>query len=195
MAEVKRYVTPVFRASFPAVFTAESFEGGAPKFGVSAVWTPAKFTDKEKALWAAIKDALNKEALAKFKKPWKELPANIKRGLRDGAEKAGMEGYGEGTLFANISTKLRPGVIDKDKSPIGPEHGNADEIYPGCYCRATVTVYSYDNKGKGVAIGLMNLQKVKDGPRLDSRTDASEDFDDEIEDSYLEDGIEGDEFD
>ena len=191
MAEVQRYVTPVFRLSFPALFEAESYDGGPPKFGLSAVWTPAKFSDMDKKRWKAILQALNAESQSRFKKPWKELPANIKRGLRDGAEKADMEGYGEGTRFASVSTKMRPGVIDASKNKIGPEEGNTDDIFPGCYCRATVTVYSYDNKGKGVALGLMNVQKVADGERLDSRTDAAEDFEDDIDSAWLEEAEEG----
>lgn len=186
MAEVKRYITPVFRLSFPALFEAESFNNGPAKFGLSAVWTPSKFTESDKKRWKEMMGALNAESIARFKKPWKELPANIKRGVRDGAEKGDMEGYGEGTRFASVTTKMRPGVIDAGKNKIGPEEGNADDIYPGCYCRATVTVYSYDNKGKGVALGLMNVQKVADGERLDSRTDAAEDFEDDIDEAWLE---------
>jgi len=190
MAEIKRYVTPVFRVSFPNVFEARSVDGGAPKFGVSAIWTPSKFTDKEKVLWKAILGALNTEAQSRFKKKFKDLPANIKRGLRDGSEKPDMEGYGEGTKFASLTTKMRPGIVARDgKTKISVEEGNADEIYAGCYCRATVTVYGYDNKGKGLALGLMNLQKVKDGPRLDSRTDASADFEDDLEDGEEDDNL------
>lgn len=191
MAEVKRYVTPVFRLSFPALFEASSYDGGPAKYGLSAVWNPSKFTDADKKRWKALMGALDEESKNRFKKAWKDLPANIKRGIRDGAEKADLEGYGEGTRFANITTKMRPGVIDASKNKIAPEEGNADDIYPGCYCRATVTVYSYDNKGKGVALGLMNVQKVADGERLDSRTDAADDFDDDIDGEWLEQEEEG----
>jgi hypothetical protein len=187
MAEVTRYVTPVFRLSFPNLFEAHAMdEQSKPKFGLTAVWNPAKFTEADKKRWKAIMAALDAESKRAFKKAWKDLPANFKTGVRDGAEKANLEGFGEGTKFANITTKMRPGVIDAGKSKIGPEEGNADDIYPGCYCRATVTVYSYDNKGKGVALGLMNVQKVADGERLDSRTDAAEDFEDDIDGEWLE---------
>lgn len=194
MAEIIRYQTPVFRVSFPAMFKAESYDGGEPKFGLSAVWTPSKFSDKEKVLWKKLLKALDDESKRAFKKAWADLPANIKRGLRDGAEKADMEGYGEGTMFASVTSKMRPGLIDRNKLPIIPDaekekyeaedkEFSNEEFYPGCWARATVTVYSYDNKGKGVALGMMNVQKVRDGERLDSRTDAADDFDDD----FLED--------
>lgn len=188
MAEIVRYQTPVFRMSFPHLFTAQAGpDGGEPKYGLAAVWDPSKFTDKEKALWKKIMGAIDAECKKRFKKSRKELMelnsngASYKLVPRDGRVKADLEGYGEGTLFANLTTKMRPGVINLEKEDIGPEHGNDDEIYPGCYARATVTVYSYDNKGKGVALGLMNVQKVRDGERLDARTDAAEDFEDDYE--------------
>lgn len=184
MAEVIRYKTPPFRLSFPALFEAQSFDGGAPKYGCSAVWTPDKFTDKDKVLWASILKAMDDASLAKFKKKVKDLPDNIKKGLRDGSEKADMAGYGAGTKFASITTKMKPGAVLLDGTP-----GTAEDFFPGCWCRATVTVYTYDNKGKGVAIGLMNIQKIKDGERLDSRTDAAADFEgDEVDSAWLEDG-------
>lgn len=194
MAEVKRYVTPPFRLSFPHVFTPQAPQDGKgdPKYGVSAVWTPAKFTAGDKVKWKAILGALDAESKLRFKKAWKDLPANVKRGIRNGNEKPDMAGYGEGTRFASLTTKMKPGVIDRAKDDDGvfiklcPENGNDDEIYPGCYCRATISVYSYDNQGKGVAMGLMNLQKVADGERLDSRTDAAEDFDDDIDEAWLD---------
>jgi len=190
MAEIKRYVTPVFRLSYPNVFVPRAAKkGGDPKYGLSAIWTPSKFTDKEKVLWKAILKALDEEAQTRFKKPFKSLPANIKRGLRNGNEKPELEGYGEGTIFASVTSKMAPGVIDRNKNTISPDEGNADEIYPGCYCRATVTVYGYDNEGKGLALGLMNLQKVKDGTRLDSRTNAAEDFEDDLGDGDEDDNL------
>lgn len=180
MAEtLVKYVTPVFRVSFPNLFEPQAVNGGKPKYGLSAVWTPSTFSELDKKRWVEIKKALNDEALRAFKKPFKELPANIKRGLRDGNEKE-LEGYGAGTVFASLTTKLKPGVVNLDKTPIGPEHGNDDLIYPGMYGRATVVVYSYNNEGKGIALGLMNFQRVKDGERLDSRTDASNDFEDDL---------------
>lgn len=189
MAEIKRYTTPVFRASFPQLAEAKGVDGGEPKFGLSAIWTPSKFTEKEKGLWKTILKALDDESQRCFKKAYKALPGNVKKGLRKGDEKPELGGYGEGTIFANLTTKMRPGVIDRDKNPIAPEDLK-EEIYPGCYCRATVTVYSYDNKfGKGLALGLMNLQKVKDGERLDNRTDAAEDFEDDLEDGEEEDNL------
>ena len=191
---VKKFITPVFRISFPKLFVASKMDAdddGPPKFSCSAIWNPEKFTTSEKALWSAIFAEMKARSLEVCKKEWKSL-ASDKRGIRNGSEKDGMEGYGEGTRFANLTSKNRPGVIDKDKNEISSDEGNMDEIYPGCYCRATVNVYAYNNKSKGVALGLRNIQKVKDGPRLDNRTDADEDFDEDIDESWLDGEDDGD---
>ena len=172
----KKLITAVFRVSFPTVFEADSFNGGAPKFSVAAVWDPSRFTAAEKKLWQAMLDLCDEVSMERFKKRMKDLPGNFKKAIRDGAEKAELAGYGEGKLFANLSSRMKPGLIDRDRTPIL----NQDDFYPGCYARATVSAYSYDQGGgKGVALGLQNLQKIADGERLDSRTDAAEDFGDD----------------
>lgn len=187
MKERVRLVTPVFRASFPQVFKAEAFDGGAAKYSLTAIWTPDNFTANDKARWAEIQNALDVESKKRFRMAYAKLPANYKKGIRDGAEKAHLAGYGEGKLFATLSTKIRPGVVNLQREPISVEEGNEDEIYPGCYCRATVNVYGYDNRSKGLALGLMNLQKIKDGERFDSKVEASADFEDDVDSEWLND--------
>jgi len=206
MAELQRYLTPVFRGAFTkTVFEPEYFDDdktGDPKYGITAIWDESKFSPADKKRWAAIKAALDDESMARFKKKWEKLPANYKTGIRDSEEKADKEGFDPGTVFASLTTKMRPGVVDRDKMNIAKndvekeaweekgkdvsDETGQDAVYSGAYYRATVVTYSYDNKGKGVALGLMNLQKVRDGERIDGRTDASADFDDELDDAWLE---------
>ena len=170
-----KLVTPVFRASFPQLFVPKAMqEGQVPKYSVSAVFEPGKFSKQELVRWDAILKLLDEVCLEKFKKKMKDLPGNFKRAIRDGAEKGELEGYGEGKMFANLSTKMKPGVVDVDGNDMA-----ADDVYPGCYMRATVSAYAYDmNGGKGVALGLQNARFVRDGERLDARTDAGDDFKD-----------------
>lgn len=174
----KTLVTPIFRVSFPHVFEARAAMGeGEPKFGLTAVFDKKKFSAKDKERWIAVSALADEVSMAKFKKKVKDLPANFKKPVRDGAEKEGLDGFGPGLLFANLTTKFKPGIVDKDgKTKIVDDN---EAFYPGCYARATITCYGYENKGKGVAFGLMNLQKIAEGPRLDSRTDAEDDFGDE----------------
>lgn len=190
--EIVKLVTPPFRISFPHCFVAEPGpDGGAKKFGGTAIWRPGDFTDNDKKQWQKIKDALNDESVAAFKKKWAELdPEVYKRGLRKGETKE-MDGFGPGTIFASLTSKFRPGVVTINGVDVSPEEGNEHLLYAGCLCRATVNVYSYDVKGgKGVAIGLKNLQIISSDeakyPRLDGRGNAADDFDDDLDSQWLE---------
>jgi len=157
MAERLKAVTPPFRVSFPAVFEASSYQGGDPKYSVVMLFYPDK-----------------------FKKLIKDLPGNFKKPLRDGAEKAHLDGYGEGMMFGTASSKQRPGLVDRTKQPILTE----EEFYPGCWARATITAYPYDNVGKGVAFGLHNLQKLGDDENFTGRVAAEDDFGDDADDVW-----------
>ena len=119
--------------------------------------------------------------LREVKSAMNEKYESPKFGIRDGKIRADKKGYGAGTLFASLSTQQAPGVVDRNKEPISPGHGNADTIFAGCTCRATIAVYCYDQSGgRGYALGLNNLQLIGTGPRLDNRTNANEDFDDDF---------------
>jgi hypothetical protein len=172
---VKLYV-PKFQLCFPSLFEATSYAEGRPKFGCTAVWRPGDFTEDEKKLWATLLAALDAECQAVFKKSYDALRrlGNFKPGLRDGLEKEDLEGFGEGTVFASLTTQSRPGVVDWQRRPV--EEGSP-LVYPGCYARATVSPYAYKNVSNGVAIGLNNVQVLGGGPRLDGRTAAEDEFD------------------
>jgi hypothetical protein len=194
--ERKKVVTPPFRVSFPSVFTKSEFGEGKPKYSVVALFYPGKMNDKEKAQFKAMQGLLDEACRGKFGKPLVEMAKNpnFKRGLRKGEEKADLDGYGEGCVFATLSTLNRPGLIDKEKQPILSE----EDFYAGCWARATVTAYGYDNKSKGVAIGLQNLQKLGEGDPFSSRVAAEEDFGDDADEvwggSEVAPAAEGDDF-
>lgn len=176
--ERKKVTTPIFRVSFPNVFTPSAFEPGqAPKYGVSMLFTPAQFSDADKKAWQAMKDLANEVSMDGFKKKLNDLPPNFKKPFRLGEEKEGLDGYGKGVIFVNATSKMKPGLIDRDKTVITDQ----EAFYAGCYARATVVAFHFDNKGKGVAFGLNNLQKVKDGESFSGRVDAAEDFEADLE--------------
>ena len=175
MVERTKVITPPFRVSFPSIFEPSSYQGGDPKYSLAMLFYPAKFSEADKKAFAALKAAADAAGMDKFKKAVKDFPDNMRRPLRRGEEKAHLEGYGEGCVFATASSKQRPGLIDRDKQDILDK----DAFYPGCWARATVTAYAYDNKGKGVAFGLHNIQKLGDGENFTGRVAADEDFGDD----------------
>lgn len=179
MAEDRtKVVTPPFRVSFPEVFEAASYDNGPAKYSVTMLFYPDKMDAKDQAKFQAMKDILDEACRAKFGKSIKEMrtAGEFRRGMRLGTEKPDLDGYGEGCVFAKASTKTRPGVVDKKKQPVL----EADELYAGCWARATVTAYGYDKKGKGVAFGLSNIQKLGDDENFSGRVSAEDEegFDD-----------------
>ena len=188
MSDEQRLLTPPFRIQYPNVFVPTAFdEKATKKFGLCAIWTPAKFSDRDKKLWKAMMSALNAEALHAFKKDLKELPSTYKIGMRDGSEKPAEAGFGEGTRFANLTSMYAPGVIDLRKNIISLDEGNTDEIYAGCWARGRVNTYSFNNVGKGVAFGILSLQKIRDDEPLRGGGNAVADFEDEeLDEQWLE---------
>ena len=159
-----KVTTPKFRVSFPQVFEAKSFKGGALKYSVVALFPKsADLTELQKI----VMEALNE----KWPDPSKR-PANLKNPFRDGdAEKPDMDGYA-GHVFVTLSSQDRPGVVDQNVQPIMSE----EDFYAGCYAIATVTAYPYDNVNKGVALGLQNIKKVEEGDAFSGKATPEEDF-------------------
>lgn len=205
MAEKKanRFTTPPFATSYPNFFKARKNKlnpNAEPRFGCTAVWTPSAFGEADKKLWSAIRTEAATQLRELFKVEGKnlaEVEANMLKkypkasfALRKGTEAAYAEkaGFGEGKVFASLNTVSPPGVIDLSGARIHPNEGNSDEIYPGVICRATVQVqaYKHESGGVGYAIYLGNVQKIKDGPRLDNRVAAEDDFNTEVDETWLD---------
>lgn len=76
-------------------------------------------------------------------------------------------------LFVNATSKYKPGIVDRN----GREIIDPDVFYPGCYGRAQLNLFPYDNMGnQGIGVGLNHVQKVKDGPNLSGRQSAGDVF-------------------
>ena len=148
-----------------------SINGGAEKYSVS-VLIPKDDTETINAINAAV-DAAIEEGIAKFggKKPNK---AAIKLPLRDGDV--------EGHYFINANSKTAPQIVDKSVKPIM----DRSEVYSGCYGRVSLNFYAFNSNGnKGVACGLGNIQKIKDGEPLGGKTSAADDFSTLADDDFL----------
>lgn len=155
-----------------------SINGGAEKYSVS-VLIPKNDKATIDAINAAI-DAAIEEGIAKFggKKPNK---AAIKLPLRDGDVEREDEAY-KGHYFVNANSNTAPQIVDRMVKPIL----DRSEVYSGCYARVSLNFYAFNSNGnKGVACGLGNIQKVRDGEPLDGRTNAADDFASLEDDDFL----------
>ncbi len=126
----------------------------------------------------AIKEAIKlayKEGESRLKGNNGKLPTleSLRIPLHDGdLEKQGDEIY-QNAFYINAKTNKKPGIVDKYLREIT----NEEEVYSGCYGRASITFYAYNSNGnKGIACSLNNLQKIKDGERLSGRASAKSDF-------------------
>ena len=201
--DVVRLKTPPFVAAFTqGVFEAQPGpDGGKAKYGLTAIWDKSKFTPKDHELWKALLAELDSVSKSMFKTPFSGLAdIGAKTGLRKGESKPDLEGFGPGKIFASLTSQYAPDVVDFDRNEISKAQGNSELVYSGCLMRASVNVYGYNKKGKGVAIGLFSLQVISSDeskwPRIDNRTSGADDFaDDEIDASWAdqaEESVDGD---
>lgn len=157
------------RISFANIWEAKSINGSEEKFSVSCL---VPKSDKktlnaiQKAIEAAKEDA-------KSKKWGGKIPPNLKLPLHDGdIDRPDDENYADHFYF-NATSKDAPQVVDRKVQPIL----DPMECGSGDYCNVSVNFYGFAASGnKGVAAGLGNIQKVKDGERLAGRTSAASDF-------------------
>lgn len=197
MADSKpgRLVTPRFRVSFPSVFQKASYNGGTERFSLTALFFPKLFTEGEKKKWKAILAALDQVSMEAFKKPMAQLDRGVyKTPFHKGDEKE-YEGYGDPDMrYCSLAnSKRKPEILDyRTKREI--TDANSDLFYAGCWARASVNPYAFNNIGKGLALGLGNIEKLKDDKSFEGFTKAKDDFADDISDEFGEAGT-GDEFD
>ena len=173
---------PNTRWSYANVWEPKSINGGTPKFSVSLI-IPKSDTKTVAKIKAAIEAAYH-EGESKLKGNGKSVPplAALKTPLRDGdAERPDDEAYAN-SYFINANATTAPGIVDADRNPILTR----SEVYSGVYGRASISFYAFNSNGnKGIACGLNNLQKVRDGEPLGGKASAESDFATYDDDEFL----------
>ena len=161
------------RWSYANVWDPKSINGGTPKYSVSLI-IPKSDTVTINKIKAAIQAAYE-EGEAKLKGTAKVCPPleAIKNPLRDGdLERPGDEAY-TNSYFINANSASAPGIVDADRQPILER----SEVYSGVYGRASINLYAFNSNGnRGIACGLNNLQKIRDGEPLGGKSRAEDDF-------------------
>lgn len=165
-----RVVTGEVRLSYAHLFEPQSIQGSKPKYSVSLI-IPKSDRETIGKIERAI-DAAIEAGIGKFggKRPNK---AALKLPLRDGDTERDDEAYA-GCFFVNANSTLPPEVVDQDLNPaLSPA-----EVYSGCYARVSLSFYAFNTNGnRGIACGLGNVQKLRDGEPLGGgRTSAADDF-------------------
>ncbi|RSI19089.1 hypothetical protein D8882_03280 [Streptococcus sanguinis] len=165
------------RLSYANVWEPQSINGSEPKYSVSVI-----IPKSDKATIQKIQQAVEQakqEAISKF---GGKIPANLKLPLRDGdIDRPDDEAYAN-SYFINCNSKQKPQVVDQQVQPILDQ----TEVYSGCYGRVSVTFYGFNSNGnRGVAAGLGNIQKLKDGEPLGGRVRPEDEFGTVDDDDFL----------
>jgi|GEM_PF-69353 len=155
-------------------------EGQDKKYSVSLL-----IPKSDKKTIAAIEKAIEAaKADGKSSKFGGKIPSNLKLPLRDGDTEREDDPNYAGHYFINASSKNKPGIVDKDINPILDQN----ELYSGCYGRASINFYAFNVSGnRGIAAGLNNLQKLRDGESLSGGASAEDDFSDGFGDTDEDD--------
>lgn len=173
---------PATRWSYANVWDPKSINGGTPKYSVSLI-IPKSDTKTVEKIQAAIQAAYE-EGQSKLKGNGKSVPALsvLKTPLRDGdMERPDDPAYAD-SYFINANSATAPGIVDADRNPIMER----SEVYSGVYGRASINLYAFNSNGnKGIACGLNNLQKIRDGEPLGGKSRAEDDFETDEDDDFL----------
>lgn len=170
------------RWSYANVWDPKSINGDAPKYSVSLI-IPKSDTVTVNKIKVAIQ-ASYEEGESKLEGTAKVCPALdvIKTPLRDGdKERPGDEAYKD-SYFINANSATALGIVDADRQQII----DRSEVYSGVYGRASINLYAFNSNGnRGIACGLNNLQKIRDGEPLGGKSRAEDDFATEEDDDFL----------
>lgn len=170
------------RWSYCNAWEPKSINGGTPKYSVSLI-IPKSDTVTVEKIKAAIQAAYD-EGQSKLKGNGKSVPAlsAIKTPLRDGdLERPDDPAYAN-SYFVNANSATAPGIVDAACQPIIER----SEVYSGVYGRASINFYAFNSNGnRGIACGLNNLQKIRNGESLGGKSRAEDDFADDDDDDFL----------
>ena len=172
------------RWSYVRVFDPRYNDDGKPEYTISLI-IPKTSTKTLEKITAAI-EAAYKEGEARLRGNGKTLlPLSaLKTPLRDGdIERPDDPAYAN-AYFLNANSDSAPGIVDADCNQILTR----SEVYSGVYGRASINFYAYNSNGsRGIACGLNNLQKIRDGEPLGGKASAAADFaTDDDDDEFLE---------
>ena len=155
------------RISFPSLFKKATYNGDETGFEGTFLINKEDQAAQVELIQNTIKDLIKTNLKGAKLQPDKIC-------LRDG-DLVDYDGYAD-HFSIKASSKKRPLVIDRDKSPLVEEDGRP---YSGCYVNASVELWAQDNNyGKRINCTLLAVQFFKDGtPFGDGSTGSVNDFD------------------
>ena len=162
------------RASYAHVFQPHTAPGSSDARYSITLLIPKTDTTTLNAVYSAIelaKQAGVQKTFGGVMPPVINTPIYDGDGTRPNGEPFGAECRGHMVLRA--SSREQPSVVDLNVQPIL----NPAEVYSGCYIRASLDFFAYNQSGnRGIGCGLNAVQKIEDGEPLASRVTVAEAF-------------------
>lgn len=156
-----------------SLFNAEAYGEGEKKFGCNFIIE--KGSENDKAIRDAIETLAKTTWGAKAQTVLNSIRTNPMRYCYRDGDTVEWDGH-PGNMFIRAANKVRPLIVDADKTPLVEADGKP---YGGCYVNAVITLYCYDNNGKGIGASLGGVQFAKDGDAFTGgRAATADDFDD-----------------
>lgn len=155
------------RLSYPSLFQTASFSGeDTGKYEATFIL--------DKVEHASVIAQIKAESERLQKEEIKAKLASDKIALKDGDETDKPELQGK--MYIKASTKKRPLVINRDKTPLVESDG---VVYSGCYVNAIISLWGQSNAyGKRVNASLEGVQFAKDGEAFGTAGASVDEFDD-----------------
>ena len=174
-----KVITGKVRFSYCNIFEPKApISGGDPKYSVTLL-----IPKSDTVTIGKIKDAIA-EARENFcsRNGANALPQKPSHTLHDGdGQRDSGEDYGpecKGCYVITVSSKNKPVIVDTFRNEIT----DPGEVYSGCYGRAAINFYGYNQAGKkGVSAGLLSVQKLHDGEPFGT-VGSADDFNDDYKD-------------
>lgn len=142
--------------------------GGSSKYSVSAIISKDDKETIEKVIQAI--EYVKEKSVQKW---GGRIPTNLRSPLHDGDEDKPDNTAFCNAYYINAKSKDAPQIVDENINPITDQ----TEVYSGCYGKVSVTFYAYNYNGnRGIAAGLGNVQKIRDGEAIGGQVSAIDDF-------------------
>ena len=155
-------LTPPVRIAFPNLWTPVLRKGAKPdeepKRSACLLIPP---TDEGRKTLAMLAEAMKAAMVDRWGK-LVQLDGN-RNPVKDAGAKD-YAGFEDGWKYCNASSGVPIAVVDQAMQPITVEEGTnrSDKLFGGCWVRAYLSVYSWDNiGGKGVSVSLNAVQLVR----------------------------------
>lgn len=169
------------RLSFHKLFKAEAFKPGDDEKFAGSFLIP-KGSAQHKELEKACIAAMEEKFPGKGKTAWASIQGNRNKCTFQDGDTYEYDGYA-GHIVIKAQSTTRPTVIDRKRNPVTEADG---VIYNGCYVNAKISLFGYDNTGKGLSATLRGVQFLKDGDSFGGSAPAkAEDFE-ELDDEANE---------